>query len=715
MMTRIILLLLAVLLVGALSPLWASIPNGGRTEPVPTPEQKRATGLITHFITRYHYKKTPLDDALSATILERYLESLDPNRSYFLTEDLAAFAAYKNSLDDSLRKANLEPAFEIFRLFRKRLAERMSYTLSLLDRDFNFEIDEDYGFDRSEAPWPADRAELDEIWRKRVKNDVLGLRLTGKSENEIRETLRKRYERLARRTDQLNAEDIYQLFMNAYTISVEPHTAYFSPHTSENFKIRMSLSLEGIGAELQSENEHTVVRRIIPGGPADQSDQLQAEDRIIGVAQEENGASVDVIGWRLDDVVDLIRGPKGSVVRLQILPKGTTPEGPTKVITLVRNKIKLEEQAAQKSMIESPLGEASARIGVIDIPTFYMDFAARARGDEDYRSTTRDVRRLLAELEDEGVDGIIIDLRGNGGGSLAEATELTGLFIESGPIVQVKDASGRIQVNQDPDPGIAYAGPLAVLVDRHSASASEIFAGAIQDYRRGIVIGEPTYGKGTVQSLVDLDRYAERSQTGLGQLKVTIAQFFRINGGSTQHRGIVPDIVFPTAFDSADQGERALKNALPWATVQPAKFMPRTEFGDALAGARARHENRIKTDPGFRYLLAEARSEQEVTDTKRVTLLETRRRMERNTNEKARQERENQFRIALGLEPLGEDEANGEQDETNGEQDEEHDERLSDILLNETAHILADLIDTTRPPPATLQTAGKNPANIASP
>lgn len=670
----------------------------------PRPEHQQTTSLITEFITKYHYRVTPLDDGLSGRILDRYLENLDPNRSYFLAQDLAQFSFYRDQLDDYLRAANLEPAFGIFEVFRDRLHDRVEFAIAMLDKGFDFTLPESYQFDRSKAAWPADHAEWDEIWRKRVKNDYLSLLLTSKEPDEIRETLRKRYDGLRRRTEQFNAEDVYQLFINSYTASVEPHTAYFSPRTSENFKINMSLSLEGIGAVLQMDNEYTLVRRIVPGGPADLSKQLKPDDRIVAIA-EGSGEFVDVVGWRLDDVVDLIRGAKGTIVRLEILPKRNRPGDPTKTITLVRDKIRLEEQAAQKSLIELNTGK---KIGVIEVPTFYLDFDARARGDKDYRSTTRDVRGLIKELSAESIDGLIIDLRGNGGGSLSEATELTGLFIESGPIVQVKDSTGRIEVNRDPSPDLAYGGPLAVLVDRHSASASEIFAGAIQDYRRGIIIGEPTFGKGTVQNLVDLNSFAGKNSAELGQLKTTIAQFFRISGNSTQHRGVIPDIVFPTSVDSEDQGERALDNALPWASVRPASFTPGSAPVDTFARARITHEQRIKSDSGFQLLLEEADSIRHAQEKVEVSLVESVRREEFERLEKEQRTRTNAFRAAIGLEPLPEDVELGEEEDQDEEEDD--DGGRSDILLRETANILSDIISFANEPPAAVYNDPTNPS-----
>jgi carboxyl-terminal processing protease len=650
-----------------------------------TAEQRRATSLIVQLMANYHYRKLPLDDALSVTLLERYVESLDPNRSLFMQSDIDEFYNDQHRMDDFLIHARLEPAFEIFRVFRQRIEERVDFANSLLADPFDFTVDEMYEFDRTAAEWPTNMAELDEIWRKRVKNDFLTLLLSGKTQEEARETLTERYDRLARRANQLDSNDVYQLFINSYTSAVEPHTSYFSPRASEDFQIRMSLSLEGIGAALQTESEYTVVRRIIPGGPAEKSKELHVEDRIIGVGQGTDEEIVDVVSWRLEDVVALIRGPKGSVVRLQVLRKGSGSEEPGEIITLVRNKIQLEDQAAQSSVLDLD----GHKIGVIRVPTFYLDLAAVARGETDYRSTTKDVRGLIAELVEEGAEGIVVDLRGNGGGSLAEATELTGLFIESGPVVQVRDSSGRVKINEDPDPSIVYEGPLAVLVDSNSASASEIFAGAIQDYHRGILVGEPTYGKGTVQNVIDLDRFVEPSEGGLGQLKVTIAQFFRITGGSTQHRGVVPDIVFPTALDADTQGERSLDNALPWASIRPVQYDAHDTSDNFITEVRARHLNRIEDDPGFRYLVDEARARREIRNQDSVSLVKTTRRTERDARERAQRDRENAYRAGVGMEPV--------------DQEEKERADMGDLMLNETAHILSDMIDVRGDGADTLQ------------
>ncbi len=647
----------------------------------PGRSHKRATRLVTHYVSKYHYRRVPLDDNLSEQILDRYLDSLDSNRSYLSQQDATEFAKYEYRLDDALQESNVEAAFDIFRKYRKRVAERSDFAIKLLDSKFDYDIPESYTFDRTEQQWPDNAAALDDLWRKRVKNDILNLKLTGKDFDDIKKTLTARYQRLRTRTEQLNSDDVFQLFINAYGTAIEPHTSYFSPRTSENFKIRMSLSLEGIGAVLQSEDDFTLVRRIIPGGPADLGDQLHAGDRITGVGQSDQEA-VDVVGWRLDDVVDLIRGPKGSEVTLQVLPKGSEPGSPSKSIPIVRDKIKLEEQAAQKSVIELPNDNADVtRVGVIKLPTFYIDFDAKARGDSNYRSTTRDVRKLIEELKDEGVDSLVIDLRSNGGGALTEATALTGLFIRSGPIVQVRDSQGRVTVNQDPDPDVVYTGPMAVLVDRNSASASEIFAGAIQDYQRGLILGERTYGKGTVQNLIDLDRQSRNEGEVLGQLKITMAQFFRINGGSTQHRGVIPDIEFPTAVDIEEHGERSLENALPWTSVAPANYAAFETGFDARAMriARERHDSRIRNSAGFDFLVGRAIAAAKAEDRTDISLLESERKADREQRLKEDLERTNVYRESLGLKPLDSAEDYDEDDAT-----------AEDVVLREAAAILND-------------------------
>ncbi len=657
----------------------------------PAPEHSYSAVLVSKFITQFHYKENRLDDAQSRAILKEYIDALDPNRNIFTQKDIALINRYSTSLDDAIRRGDMAPAFLIYRKFNRRRIERAEYALARLEQPFDFTIDETYLFDRSDADWPEDTAALDEIWRKRVKNDVLSLMLAHKSEEELKKTLRKRYKRYITRADQMKAEDVYEAFINAYLTSIEPHTAYFSPRTSENFNINMKLSLEGIGAVLQTVGDYTVVKKTIPGGPAEKSGQFQPEDRISGVGQGHDGEIEDVVGWRIDDVVALIRGPKNSVVRLQVLPKGKEGDGVGKIITITRDKIQLEEQHAQKRVIEVPNGDQITRIGIISIPTFYMDFEAARRGDKDYVSTTRDTRKLLNELKAEGVDGVVIDLIGNGGGSLPEAISLTGLFIKSGPVVQVKDSENRLEINEDTDNGIAYDGPVAVLVNRFSASASEIFAGAMQDYGRATILGETTYGKGTVQQMLDLNRHAPRDSATLGQLKLTMAQFFRVNGDSTQNRGVIPDIIFPTAEPSSELGESALDNALPWARIEAASYTPFSRARMDLTEVIAAHKKRTQSDDGFKYLLAQAEARKAAMAKKSVTLLKTARKAEREKQEREGLTRINHFRTSIGLEPNDISDLENESEVATAE-DESFADEVKNIQLREAAAILADII-----------------------
>ena len=652
----------------------------------PEAQHRRATRIITHLIANYHYKRTPLNDSLSEQILDKYLEILDPTKSYLSAEDIKQFSEHATRFDDYLRYSDLQIAYDIFILYRERLEARIAQAIDLLDYKFDFAKNESFEFDREDADWASNSAALDELWRKRVKNDLLALELAGDDFEEAKKKLTQRYEGIARRKSQLDSEDVFQTFINAYTTSIDPHTAYFSPRTSENFRIRMSLSLEGIGAVLQSENEYTLVREIVPGGPADLAGELHADDRIIGIGQGQDEELIDVIGWRLDDVVDLIRGKKDTIVRLQILPKAVGTDGPSEIIEIRRDEINLEEQAAKSSILEVTGGSRPVKIGVIEIPTFYLNFEARARGDKDFRSTTRDVRKLLDELQQKKIDGLIVDLRSNGGGSLSEATDTTGLFIDKGPVVQVRNSQGRVQLERDTDTGVAYAGPMAVLVNRNSASASEIFAGAIQDYERGLVLGEPTFGKGTVQNLVDLNRYDDSMDGKLGQLKATIAQFFRVAGGSTQHKGVVPDINFPTALSSEDHGERALKNALPWDSIAAARYNKTVTEHPSLAILREQHQKRVSTDPAFQALLAQEAAIEEARQLRSISLNKAERQAEHDRKKLEQRSRENELRVAKGLPALP---ADPDDDE---EKEDDEDEPEIDILLDEAANVLTDWI-----------------------
>jgi len=559
----------------------------------------------------------------------------------------------------------------------------------------------------SDIKWAKSEAELDEFWRQRVKNDYLRLRLTDKEDEAIVETLDDRYENLNRRISELNSDDVFQFFMNAFAQSIEPHTAYMSPRSSENFEISMRLSLEGIGALLGRENEYTSIASVVPGGPADKQGGLKAGDKVLAVGQGKDGKMQDVVGWRVDDVVDLIRGAKHTIVRIEVLHEDTGVDGPAEIIEIVRDEVKLEEQAAKSRVIEVPdENGAMVKVGVIDLPVFYLDFNGRAKNLPDYRSSTRDVRKLIDEMKAEGIKGLIVDLRNNGGGSLLEATTLTGLFIDEGPVVQVRNSSGRISTEEDTDPGMAWDGPLAVLVNRYSASASEIFAAAIQDYGRGLIIGETTFGKGTVQNLVDLDDYAPAGDSGkMGQLKITMAQFFRVNGGSTQNRGVEPDIHFPSAGDPEDYGERSLENALPWTSIPTASFKREGDLDRMAAVTDFRYHGRIATDQEFEWLLSDVEEFNLNKDKKEISLLESARREELARDEakraarKAAQENngpllEESDALAVASESLAADET-----DTAADADEEEDDR-PDLLLRESARIVRDMIELGSDEPA---------------
>ncbi len=691
-------LLLSSAVAGSLA--FAAVQPAESLELKPSMDQRYATNLATRFLTNWHYKDTKLDDDLSEVIFEQYIELLDPNRSYFLASDIEAFKRYEQSLDDALRHSDLQPAYEIFNIYLDRVRERVAFSRNAAHQPMDFTIDEYYQFDRSEAPWAESMAELDEIWRKRVKNDYLRLKLTDKEDTKIVETLDERYDNMERRINELKADDVFQFFMNAFAQSIEPHTSYLSPRTSENFEISMKLSLEGIGALLSRQSEYTTIASVVPGGPADQDGRLKAGDRITAVGQGKDGKMVDVIGWRVDDVVELIRGPKDTVVRLDVLPEDASVSTPPTSIEIVRNEVKLEEQAAKSNIIEVPVEgtDEVQKIGIIDLPVFYLDFEGRAANKPDYRSSTRDVRKQIEELKEQGVTGIVVDLRDNGGGSLLEATTLTGLFIDRGPVVQVRNSNGRISTEEDLESGMAWDGPLAVLVNRYSASASEIFAAAIQDYGRGVVIGEPTFGKGTVQSLIDLDDYAPSDTASAGQLKLTMAQFFRVNGGSTQNKGVEPDIRFPSAGDPQEYGERSLPNALPWTSIDSARFEKAGDLSRLVAVADNRYQARSSHDEEFNWLLADINEFNENSGRTEVSLMESAAREEMAREEAKREERKAKRHgvdrvIDDAVVPDSEDfDEFADADLENSEATEEDE---PDLMLREAAAIVADLVELT--------------------
>jgi carboxyl-terminal processing protease len=635
---------------GPATPVAPALASTGAIEP--TERHRRVVRLVAEVMERQHYRQAPLDDKLSSQIFERYLESLDGNRSYLLASDVAEFEQYRYELDDAIKTSDLSPPFQMFARLQQRNRERIAYAISLLETEPDFKLDEDFRFDRSKDAWPASSAELDELWRQRVKNDSLSLTLAGKEWPEVQEVLRKRYERVLKRIEQISSDDVFEMFMNAYSHVFDPHSNYLSPRNSEEYNIAMSLSYEGIGASLQLVDDYVTIVNILPGGPAALADTVKANDRITAVGQGQDGQMMDVVGWRLDDVVQLIRGPVDTVVRLQILPGGATPGSPETTVEFIRNKVTLEAQAAKKELRETQRGGKDISIGVIDVPSFYQDYQARSAGEADYRSTTRDVRRLIEELKTEGMETLVMDLRNNGGGHLSEATSLVGLFIEKGPVVQLRETGGRIEVLDDPEPGLAWEGPMVVLVNRASASASEIFAGAIQDYGRGLVVGQQTYGKGSVQNLYPLDRYALGPKSGFGQLTVTIGKYYRVTGDSTQHRGVTPDIELPSLISIADVGESTRDSALPWDRIRPADFKREAGVEGELPLLGKLHDGRVDHDADFIALKGDLESLDRIRALTSVSLNLEKRKAERADMEQERLARENSRRKSLGLEPL---------------------------------------------------------------
>ena len=638
---------------------------------------------VVELLKRHHYSKPPLDDARSVIIYDSYIKLLDPARSYFTAADIAEFDKWKTQFDDFLKSGNLDPGFTIYKRYLDRVKQRLDFALAELDKGvdkMDFTTHETLLIDRKDAPWMKDQAELDDLWRKRVKDEVLRQKLAGKEPKQIQETLTKRYKNQLARLDQTRAEDIFQAYINTFAQSYDPHTNYLSPDNAENFDINMSLSLEGIGAVLQSDNDQVKIVRLVPAGPAAKTKQVATADKIIGVAQG-NKEMVDVVGWRLDEVVKLIRGPKGSVVRLEIIPASNTPsDQTTKIVSITREAVKLEEQAAKKSVLKLKQDGRDYKLGIIEIPAFYLDFKAYRAGDPEYKSTTRDVKKLLTELQKEKVDGVVIDLRNNGGGSLQEATELTSLFIDKGPTVLVRNADGRVDVLEDENPGAFYKGPLALVVNRLSASASEIFAGAMQDYHRALILGGQTFGKGTVQTIQPLNH---------GELKLTLAKFYRVSGQSTQHQGVLPDIDYPSIIDTKEIGESALPEAMPWDTIRPAIRPAVDPFKPFLAQLKARHDSRTAKDPEFVYIRDRLALTQQLMNEKTVSLNEAERRAQHADIESKQLALENTRRKAKGEEPLkelkkeDEDALPVEPDDTKPE---------DDAYLSESGRILLDYL-----------------------
>jgi carboxyl-terminal processing protease len=688
-----------VLGLAALLPLaivYAANQKPAESEPTlaPTQAQAVAGSLVYGYLSasRFAYRTLPLDDTLSRAIYKNYLDSLDGNRMFFLDADIRQFNAWETRLDDAIKNDDFSPAFSIFKTYLQRVDQRIAFARGMLKKDFDFTANERFTYDREDAAWATSEAEVNELWRKSVKNDVLRLKLAGRSMPEIRTTLDKRYADLAKRLHKLDSEEVFENFMNAYGNAIDPHTAYFAPRSADNFNMGMKLSLEGVGAVLQEQDGVVVFRTIMPGSPAEKSGKIKPGDRVLAVGQGEKGPMVDVLDWGINDVVAKIRGPKGSVVRLEMQSGAEGADGSTQIVSIVRDKIKLEEQAASKKI----LNEGGKRIGVIELPAFYLDFEAARRGDADIRSATSDVRKLLVELKAEKVDGVVIDLRSNGGGALPEAIELTGLFIKQGPVVQVRGSNGEIEVGADTDPDVVWTGPLAVLVNRSSASASEIFAAAIQDYGRGLIIGEPTFGKGTVQQVVDFNRHPMAKTMPLGELHMTVAQFFRINGGTTQNAAVSPDVPFPVTVDGDEYGESTYKNALPYTEIAPSNYTRLGTFSGINPQLIARHKQRAANDTEFKWWMQDVAEFKAQRALKSLSLNEQERLAERDRLKAKRLERDaERKRIGLKTVDLDDNDDGLQANERKVSEQiaqEKAVKELPDPLLNESAAILADAI-----------------------
>ena len=653
----------------------------------PTRDELKVTPHIVDDLSTKHYIKLTLDDSMSAKLFDTYLDNLDPARTFFLQQDIEDLSRNRYQLDDQLRKGRLNAGFDIYNTYQRRLTGRLAKVIDVLENDFQrftFNADEELYIGDDKPAWPADEAAADEIWRKRIKHSILNLKITGKSDQEIQELLIKRYKYRAQQAEQVRPEDVFEAYINAYSSLYDPHTNYFSPRSLENFNIRMSLSLEGIGAVLSQEDEYTKVVRLVKGGPAEKQGDLERNDKIVAVSQADKGELVNVVGWRLDEVVDLIRGPKDSWVRLEIIPAKADDAKKTRIITIQRNRVELEEESASKKIIELTRNGTTHRIGVIEIPAFYLDFQAMREGNRDYRSTTRDVDKLMGELVREKVDGVVIDLRDNGGGSLYEVNKLIGLFIENGPTVQIRHANMQVDPQGKIRKSRYYDLPMVVITNRLSASASEIFAGAMQDYQRALVVGARSFGKGTVQALMPLPH---------GQMKITQSKYYRISGASTQHRGVVPDILFPAIFDPEEVGESTLKGALIWDTIAPMQHAAYGDFAPILPELTERHLKRIQDDPDFIYLQDQLALQQQARLQKWISLNEAKRIAEREESRQRLLTIENRRREAKHMEVIGSLDELEKQKEDLDEMDEaaEGASPDDDIYAMEAAHILLDM------------------------
>lgn len=652
----------------------------------PTETQRKVERLVFGILSNYHYRKVPVNDSLSSKIFDAYLKDLDPNKVYFLASDIEELEKYRFTIDEQLNLGDLTSAFQIYNLYQKRMLERFAYVDRTIKQPMDFSVDETYQPDREKAAWAKSSAELDDYWRKDVKRQLLDWKIGGKADTTAVRELNDRYKRSAKYMARTRAEDVFQVFMNAYTESIDPHTSYMIPKAAQEFNKDMAQSFEGIGATLRLEGDYVTIQDLVPGGPAFRSKQINPKDRIVGVAQGDGGAFVDVIGWFTDDAVKLIRGPKGTVVRLKILPGSGVTGSPTSEVRIVREKIKLEEQTAKKEILNFKQGANTYKLGLITIPMFYRDFEGARKREADFKSTSADVRKFLNEFKQEGIDGLLIDLRNNGGGSLVEAVELTGLFIPKGPVVQRKQSDGRISQEIDRDPVQVYDGPMAIMINRFSASASEIFAAAIQDYKRGIIVGEQSYGKGTVQSVIDLDNYMANEKDPVGQLKITLEKFYRVNGSSTQHKGVSPDFALPSAFSAEEFGESSQPSALPWDMIPTTAYTPTNNIvAPALAHLQAAFQTRLKTKPDLIKLKQDFERWKKIKEQNSISLNLEKRKKELDAQKKKPDESQ-AVMDALG----GTDDNFADKDK----KEKAADKHAKDAYLKETQQILTDWISS---------------------
>ncbi|MSR00306.1 MAG: tail-specific protease [Gammaproteobacteria bacterium] len=678
-------LCLTMLALGSSTRLTASTSLLASGSIAPSPRDRMIARQVGSLLEEAHFNRQKINDTLSPMIMDKFIDSMDSQRSYFLAADIAEFETQRQRFDDMIHTGDIEPAYAIFARYQKRNRERVRYAMSLLAKEPDFTLTDNLIFDREKNIFAKNTGELNELWRQRVKNDSLSLILAGKSWSEARTVLNERYERVLKRIEQTKSEEVLEVFLNAYTRNFDPHSNFFSPRNSEEYKIQMSLNYDGIGATLQLADDYVTVVNLIEGGTASTAGSIKPKDRITAVGQDHNGALVDVIGWRIDDVVQLIRGKGGTIVRLQILPAGAAPGSAERTVELTRGKVTLESQAASKETKITQRGNKKLKIGVISVPGFYSDYEAQRAGDENFRSTTRDVKRLIEDLSKENIDGLVIDLRGDGGGFLPEAQSLTGLFINEGPVVQVKLSNGEKEILDDPDKGVAYDGPLVVLIDRFSASASEIFAGAIQDYKRGLVVGQRSFGKGTVQSMLPLSRWNSRPVNG--QITVTIGKFYRITGESTQHRGVEPDIALASPLSLEDVGESALPNALPWDQIEPAPFLAQGPSLPDIAQLSAALDVRISNNKNYKALLSDIAALNNLRKQKTISLNISERRAEYARLENDRLTRENDRRALRGLPAL--------KALTDIESEDTKPKDIIDAVLEQTVEIISDVITAT--------------------